>query len=68
MKESMIINSIVLIGLMCMMGSSGISWNFVSTVSATSLSDTNTGAQSANFNYTVTLATSMGTIVIGYLL
>jgi len=65
MKESMIINSIVLIGLMCMMGSSGISWNFVSTVSATSLSDTNTGAQSANFNYTVTLATSMGTIVIG---
>ena len=63
MKESVVIGLLVLVSLSSFIGATGVNGSFISSVSAASLSATNTSVQSANF--TVTLTTSMGTIVIG---
>jgi peptidylprolyl isomerase len=56
---------LLLAGLSCFTVGSGARRSFIPSVSASSLSVKSTDALSSSFNYTVTLTTSMGTIVIG---
>ncbi len=56
---------LLLAGLSCFAVGSGASRSIIPSVSASSLSVKSTDAVSSNFNYTVTLTTSKGTIVIG---
>ena len=65
MKESVVVGLLSLVGLLCFIGGPGANWSCISGVSAASWSATSPSAQSVNFNYTVTFATSMGTIVVG---
>jgi peptidylprolyl isomerase len=66
MKKSVAVGLLLLLAdLSCFAVRSGAGGSIISSVSASSSSVKSTGAQSANFNYTVNLATSKGTIVIG---
>jgi peptidylprolyl isomerase len=56
---------LLLVGLSCFAVGPGASRSIIPRVSASSLSAKSTDAVSSNFNYTVTLTTSKGTIVIG---
>jgi cyclophilin family peptidyl-prolyl cis-trans isomerase len=64
MKKPVVVGLLLLLaGLSCF--AVGTGGNIVPTVSASSLSVKSTSALSSGFNYTVTLTTSKGTIVIG---
>ena len=66
MKKSVVVGLLLLLtGLSCFVVRSGVVGSIISSVSASSLSVKNTSALSSSFNYTVTLTTSKGTIVIG---
>ncbi len=65
MKKSVITASLLLVGLCCLVGVSGSNGGFIPRVLAAFPSAANTGTLSVGFNYTVTLSTTMGTIVIG---
>jgi peptidylprolyl isomerase len=56
---------LLLASLFCVAVGSGAKGSIIASVSASSLSIETTSAMSSNFNYNVTLTTSMGTIVIG---